>query len=355
MCGPIALLAPLLAAGAAPAAAGDEAVRLFERGSLRGAAAAAEQRIAANPADAAALAVLARVRAQERRYDEGVALGARAVKAAPGSADARYALAEVHGQAGRSAGPLKGLGAGRAFKREAEAALAIDPNHADAIAALIQFHRIAPGIVGGDRKQAEALAERLVAVAPSRGWMQRAQDALRAPDSAQADRCWRKAVESDPANGGAKTALAAWLAGSQRDVPAAERLALEVVEAEPWRVGAWQVLAGVQAHGRRWPELEATLAKSEAATGGRREAWYAAARQLIVEQSEPGRAERYLRHYLGREPEIGSLSHAAARWRLALALEQQSRTAEAVAELRAALRLDPGFDPAKKDLKRLKG
>ncbi len=46
-------------------------------------------------------------------------------------------------------------------------------------------------------------------------------------------------------------------------------------------------------------------------------------------------------------------SHAVAHWRLALALEQQSRNPEAVAELQAALKLDPN-SPAKADLKRLK-
>jgi tetratricopeptide (TPR) repeat protein len=345
----------LLAAAPGIAGADGDPVTLYEHGSYRRAAAAAEQRIAANPADAVALGVLARVRAEQNRFDEAVVLGERAVKAAPGSADAHYALAETQGQVAESGGMMKGLGAARAFKREAEATLAIDPGHPEALASLIQFHRLAPGIVGGDRKKAAELTDRLVAADPVRGWFVRAQDALRAKDSTRAEQCWHRAAESESHGVRAKVALASWLASTERDIAGAERLATEAAEAEPWRIGAWQVLAGVQAHGRRWAELDATLAKSEAATDGRLEAWYTAARQMVVERVEPARAERYLRHYLEREPEIGSLSPAAARWRLALALEQQSRRPDAVAELRTALRLDPRFEPAKKDLKRLKG
>ena len=339
----------LVSAPALAGAEGDPAA-LYERGAYRRAAAAAAQRT-----DAGSLAVLARVRALEGRYDEAVALAERAVKAAPGSADAHYALSEAHGLAARSAGVLKSLGAGKAFKREAEAALAIDPRHVESMLALLEFHRMAPGIVGGDKKKRPALLDQLTAADPVRGWGMRAQDALRDRDTARAEQCWRKAVEADPASARAKVALAAWLAQGQRDLPLAEKLAAEAAELEPWRIASWQLLAGIQAFGKRWAELDATLARSEVAMEGRRDAWYAAGRQLVTDKAEPARAERYLRHYLGAEPEPAAPAPAAARWRLGLALEQQARKAEAIAELQTAVKLDPKFDPAKKDLKRLKG
>jgi TolA-binding protein len=67
------------------------------------------------------------------------------------------------------------------------------------------------------------------------------------------------------------------------------------------------------------------------------------------------RAERYLRHYLSREPEYGAASHATAHWRLGLALEKQGKKDEATSEFAAAVKADPKLDDAKKDLKRLKG
>ncbi|MBI5169565.1 MAG: hypothetical protein HZA61_08765 [Candidatus Eisenbacteria bacterium] len=338
----------LAAAPVLAGADGDPAV-LYERGAYRRAAAVASQR-----SDATALTVLARVRALEGRYDEAIATAERAVKAAPGSTAAHYALSEAHGLRAREAGPLKALGSARAFKREAEAALAIDPSHVESLVAMIEFHRMAPGIAGGDRKKRPALLERLVAADPVRGWGMRAQDALRSEDTTRAEQCWRKAVEADPASARAKAALAQWLAVSRRDVPLAEQLAAEATALEPWRIAPWQVLASVQAHGKRWEELEATLAKSEAAMDGRRDAWFAAGRQLVSDGAEPVRAERYLRHYLAAESEPAAPAPAVARWRLAQALEQQGRRSEAIAELQAALALDSRLEPARKDLQRLR-
>lgn len=341
----------LLMLAAAPVLAGADGdpVTLYERGAYRRAAA-----LAATRGDAASLAVLARVRALEGEYEEAVSAAERAVKAAPGSAAAHYALSEAHGLRARDAGPLKALGSARAFKREAEATLAIDPGHVESLMALIEFHRMAPGIVGGDKKKRAALLDRLAAADPVRAWGMRAQDALREKDTTRAEQCWRHAVDADPASARAKAALAAWLASSRRDLPLAEKLASEAAALEPWRIASWQVLAGVQAHQKRWPELDATLAKSEAAMDGRRDAWFAAGRQLVSAGVEPERAERYLRHYLGAEPEPAAPTHAVARWRLALALEQQARKPEAIAELQTAVGLDPRLEPARKDLQRLK-
>ncbi|MBK7369627.1 MAG: hypothetical protein IPJ04_17565 [Candidatus Eisenbacteria bacterium] len=346
---PTTMLLLLLAAAPVLAGADGDPATLYERGAYRRAAA-----LAATRGDAASLAVLARVRALEGEYEAAVATAERAVKAAPGSADAHYALSEAHGLRARDAGPLKALGSARAFKREAEAALAVDPGHVESLMALIEFHRMAPGIVGGDKKKRSALLDRLVAADPVRGWGMRAQDALREKDTTRAELCWRKAIELDPASARAKAALAQWLAGSRRDVPLAEKLAAEATALEPWRIAPWQVLAAVQAHQKRWEELDATLAKSEAAMDGRRDAWFSAGRQLVSDHVEPVRAERYLRHYLGAEPEPAAPTPAVARWRLALALEQQAKKPEAIAELQTAVQLDPELDPARKDLQRLK-
>src|SRR6187399_1108586 len=166
----------ILAAAPATAGAADEPATLFAHGAYRRAAAAAERVLAAAPADASALVVLARVRAREARLDDAHELSEKAVKAAPSSADAHYALAEVSGMRARAGGMLRGLGPARALKREAEATLAIDPKHADALYLLIQFNNQAPGIVGGDKKKVPALTERLLAADPARGWFLRAQD-----------------------------------------------------------------------------------------------------------------------------------------------------------------------------------
>ena len=338
----------------AHAFAADEALTLFDRGYARRAAAACEKRLAANPKDATAGAVLARVRAEQGRMDEAEKLATAAVQAQPRNADAQYAFGEVHGRKAQVASMLHKAGHAGKLKKAAEAAIAIDPKHVDALEILVDFHRMAPGIMGGDKKKMAEYMDRLIQVDPVAGYHKKASAALGDKDTTAAAQCYAKAVEAAPQSARALATQASWLAPKYRDPAKAEKLALQATQAEPTRTGGWQVLASLYAHQQRWDELESLLRRSEAAEATHLVPWYQAGRQLITDGREPQRAERYLRHYLSREPEIGAPSHAAARWRLGQALEKQGRKAEATAEIAAAVKADPRLEDAKKDLKRLK-
>lgn len=348
------LLSPLVLAAGLAQAAEDPAV-LLDHGYLRRAGALCEQRLAANPADAEAGAVLSQVRAEQGDLDQALRLATAAVAADSRNADAHCALAQVYGRKAQAAGMLKAAGFAGKLRKAADAALAANPSHVDALEILVDFHTMAPGIMGGDRKKAAEYLDRIARVDPVAGWLKRAQSAQRAKDSTLAGQCYAHAAEVTPVSGRALVQLAAWLAPRWRDPARAEKLALQAVEAEPWRTGGWQVLAALYASQERWTELESVLQRSEAAEPSHLAPWYQAARQLVTLRKEPARAEGYLRHYLSREPEIGPLTVAAAHWRLGQALEQQGRKAEAVTEIDAALRLDPKLEDAKKDLKRLRG
>ena len=65
------------------------------------------------------------------------------------------------------------------------------------------------------------------------------------------------------------------------------------------------------------------------------------------------RAEKFLRHYMEQDVEGRQPTHAEARWLLATLYEKEGRRDEAVRELQTALKLQPDFEAAKKDLKRL--
>lgn len=342
LCGPVARAA-------------DDARALFDHGLLRRAAAVCEQRLAANPRDAGAGALLARVRAEQGDLDGAMKLAQAAVDAAPRDADVQYAFSEVCGRKAQSVSMLRAAGYAARMRKAAEAALAIDPNHLDALDILVDFHLLAPGLMGGDKKKAAEYTERIARVDAARGWLKKAENALRAKDTTLAGTCYARAIEATPASGQALVQLAAWLAPHWRDPARAEKLALEAVAAEPWRTGGWQVLSALYAFQERWAELDEVLARSEAAEPEHLAPWYQAARQLLVNRKEPARAERYLRHYLTREPEVGASSVAAARWRLGQALESEGKRTEAMAEMEAAVKLDPKLEDAKKDLKRLRG
>jgi len=363
----LALLACVLACAgsgfAGSPAAAQDAKALYAHGLMRRAASACEQRLAANPRDAEAGALLSRITTNRGDISRALELATAAAAADPKNADAQYALAEAYGRKAQQSSVLHQPGLAGKMRKAADACLALDPNHVDALGILVDFHRFAPGIMGGDKKKAAEFSERLVKVDPVSGWLKKAEVAQDAKDTTLAGECYQKAVAAQPvanasrsgAHGRAQVAYASWLTPSWRDPAAAEKLALAAVEAEPWRTGGWQVLAALYARDGRWSELESVLQKSEAAEPMHLSPWYQAARQLIVDGREPVRAEGYLRHYLSREPEIGSSSVAAARWRLGLALERQGKESEAMAELEAAVKLDPKLDEAKKELKRLRG
>ena len=348
------IAAQLLSASLAHTASEDPGA-LFERGYLRRAGALCEQRLAANPADAVAGAILSRVRAEQGDFDQAVKLASAAVGADPRSADAQYALAEIYGRKAEKAGVLSAAGLAGKMRKAADAALAIDPRHKDALEIIIDFHMLAPGIMGGDKKKAGEFTERLIQSDPVAGWIKKGENALRAKDTTQAGECFARAAEVQPPSRRALVRLASWLTPGWRDPARAEKLALQAAQAEPWATGAWQVLAVLYANQQRWADLDDVLKRSETSEPSHLAPWYQAGRQLVVDRRDPARAEGYLRHYLSQEPEIGAQSWAAARWRLALALEQEGRRSEAIAELHSALELDPKLDAAKKDLKRLRG
>ena len=342
---------------AAVPAAADDAKQLYDHGFLRKAATECEQRLATNAKDAEAGALLARIRAEQGDTDAALKLANAAVAADPKSADAQYALAEYYGREARDASVFRQAGLAGKMKKASEAALAIDPNHIDALEISSDFYRFAPGIMGGDKKKSVEYIDRMVKADPVAGWIKRAEVAMsgKDKDTVRAAECYRQAAAVQPVSPRAQVALAFWLLQPWRDPATAEKLALAAVEAEPWRTSGWQCLAAMYAYQERWSDLDDVLKKSEAASPTHLAPWYTAARQIMNAGKDPARAESYLRHYLTVEPEIGSQSWAAARWRLGLALEKQGKKSEAVAELETAVKLDPKLDDAKKDLKRLRG
>jgi hypothetical protein len=84
-------------------------------------------------------------------------------------------------------------------------------------------------------------------------------------------------------------------------------------------------------------------------------AFYQAAKSILTgnQGSELTRAEKYMRIYLSQPSEGNEPSLAAAHWRLGLILEKEGHKDQAKQQLQEALRLEPGFEPARKDLKRM--
>jgi tetratricopeptide (TPR) repeat protein len=249
------------------------------------------------------------------------------------------------------------MGLAKRFKQETERAIALDPNNLDARFALMEFYWEAPGIMGGDKKKSYALADEIARLNAVRGYFAQAELANKekSKDLARFESLYLKAVEADPRSYNARVSLASlYLGDATKKYDLAEKHLREAVKIDPGRSGAYAVLVQAYIYQQRWKELEAALAEAERAAPDDFNYYYQAGRVLLVTGQDLPRAERYFRKYLTQEPEGGAPRHAAAHWRLGLVLEKSGRKPEAVSELETATRLEPDFEPAKKDLKRMK-
>src|SRR5690349_4821564 len=76
--------------------------------------------------------------------DEAEKLAEKAVAANPKEARYHYRLAEIAGIKAQKASVLHQMGLARKFKKEADAALALDPNHIRALDMMMSFYLEAP-------------------------------------------------------------------------------------------------------------------------------------------------------------------------------------------------------------------
>jgi tetratricopeptide (TPR) repeat protein len=328
---------------------------LIDGGHWKRLRAAAEERLRASPRDAAAVYWLGRVSIAYGDSDGALALAERAVALEPQNSSYRYLLAASYGRKAQAAGIFSKVGLAGRFKKEAEAALALDPKSVEARDGLIQFHLQAPGLVGGDKAKARALAEEMARIDPVQGLLAQARIAQSEKRSADGEALLLRAVQADATSYEARLAAAAYYASDARKkYDLADEHARQALKLEPGRAGAYSLLAGLAARRERWAELDGLLSDAEKNAPDNLNPYYQAARILVAEGKDFARAERYLRKYLTQEPEGGMPSHAHAYWRLGLALEKQGRRPEAKSALETALRLKPDLEEAKRDLRRLK-
>ena len=248
---------------------------------------------------------------------------------------------------------LSQIGLGRQFKKEVDLTLQLDPRHVGAMHDLVMFYVEAPGVIGGDKNKARAMAKGIAEIDPVVGATAQIDLARRLKEEPHAEELLRKAVASRVDSYDARINLGTYLA-NQKNFAEGEREAREAIRLISGRVAGYGLLAAVLVHQDRWADLDGVLAQSEKAVPDSLAPYYRAANNCLGRKVELPRAQRYLRKYLTMEPEPGSASMAVAHWRLGLVLEQMGRRSDAVKEVETAVRMDGGLTAAKADLKRLR-
>ncbi len=247
--------------------------------------------------------------AHAQRPDEAVSWMDRAIDAAPGRPDLWVERAGFRTSRLDESGAFRSMRIARRVRDDLETALELDSSHAAALEALYAFHRQAPGIVGGSRSRAEALAADLADKAPERlAWRQgllRAED--RDPEAAV--ELWTRAIE-----------LA------------------EPVPAE-WRVRLARELGSLGAFGRALAQLEPLLNDP-----GYPPALFEYGRLAAESGRSMERGIEVLTRYVALPPWPEDPSPALAWWHKGRILYQAGSPEQARQAFERALLLDPGLE-----------
>jgi len=314
-----------------------------------------EPRLKADPNDLQALFIMARYKETAGDYEGALVLTEKLLAINPKNADYHCLLAYVYGRQAVRAGILRKLGLAHRIRREAETALQLKPDHVEARLILIEYYRLAPGIIGGDKNKARDLAEEVEKLDPVRGYISQAAIAHQEGKNDRMEELYKKAVEADPQSYHALITLArSYSYGSQANVELVQKYTSEALKLDPGRIAAYSLLAQSYARQARWQELDDILDQAEKNVPDNLNPYFQAGRVVFQQGKDFARAERYFRKYLTQDPEPPSASPAQVYWRLGQTLEKLNRRAEAVEAIKTALKLDPYLEGVKKDLKRLR-
>jgi len=334
--------------------AADTPQTLMDDGHHKRLRAIAEQQYRDHPNDPEALWMMSFVKLSWGDHKSALELAEKAVAADPKNPRYHFALAQAVGLEAQKASILRAPGLALRFKRELEATLALDPKNVAAMKYLIMFDFEAPGIMGGDKANGRATAERIMRIDPVEGYLEQATLARYDKQDGRIEELLRKAVEAGPARYQAHVSLADFCLGSSvKKYGEAETHAREALRIDASRATAHTVLVVSLIAQDRWAEADGALAQAEKDDPDNLFPYFRAGQSCLARPNELARGERYFREYLTQEPEPYTPNHSQAHWRLGQVLEKEGRKPEAIAEFQAAVKLDPD-SPARQDLKRLK-
>jgi tetratricopeptide (TPR) repeat protein len=298
--------------------------KLIEAGHWKKARAIVESRIQNDPRDAMANFLLSQIRNAFGDRESPLVFAEKAVSLDDRVAKYHRQIAEVLGVRAQHSGMLQQLVLARRFKKEIDTAIALDPVDLQALRDLMEFYWLAPGIAGGDKAKAAVMADRIARIDAAEGLSAKARLAALQGNHGRVEGFLREALEKDPSRYRSRIALAGFYAASDEANPEAVEQARRALQIDPGRAEAYGILARVYAARGQWAELESILVRAEKEGPDDLIPYYRAAESLLESNHELERAVRYLRKYLGSEPEGNEPTLSEARVKLGLALEKHT-------------------------------
>ena len=343
-----------LAQDSTPDRQGADVEALIRGGHWKRARAILEPQVKAHPQDPRGCYLLAEVKMSFKDFDGALPLAHHAVDLDERNSDFHLKLGQVFGEMAARASIFSAGSLALMFRKEVEIAIELDSRNLDALDSMMQFKFQAPGLMGGSKDEARALAERITLLNASEGYLAHAKLAELEKNPGQVEAYFLQAVQANPENYSALTALAKFYCQPPHaKYDEAAKHAQDALRLDPGQIGAHWILARVFALQERWGDLEQILATSEKDVPDDLRPFYEAAQALLEIGKELPKAEDYAKKYLSQEPEGEEPDNAEAHRLLGLVFEREGRKGEARAEIQTALRLRPNFKTAKDDLKRL--
>ncbi len=298
----------LLLLGLPLQAADPSTAALIEGGHYKRAQAILSDRLKANTNDARSLCEMSKVSEAFAHWDDAIAQAEKAQALDRKNPEFQAALADAVGSklSASQGGMFEKLSLARRFKREIDLALQLDPNNLEANEDLMEFHLDAPGLVGGDKKKASELADRVIRINAVRGYLMKFQIATHEKKPAEQEQFLQQAISADPENFYAREQAANYFLN--KGGPAlvqAEEHAKRAIHIDAQRIGGYVTLATIYAQESRWKELDAVIADSKRNVPDDLAPLYQAAKSILVggQNQDLPRAEKYLQTYLSQPPE----------------------------------------------------
>lgn len=168
--------------------------------------------LAENPGDAEAHNLLCRVYYQEERWNNAVHECEIAVHLGQQDSGYHLWLGRAYGEKASSINSIKAYGLAKKVREEFERAVQLDSRNVDALSDLGEFYTAAPGIVGGGKKKAQDVAQRLEQYEPAQAYQLRGHLAEKDKNYALAETEFKGAVEASKEPASAWMTLAAFYA-----------------------------------------------------------------------------------------------------------------------------------------------
>jgi tetratricopeptide (TPR) repeat protein len=292
------------------------AERQFNSGNYSSSITTLQSAVSQNPNSAETFYWLGRNYYELRDYDSSITNLEKCVQLDPKNSLYHMWLGRAFGG---KADRERSFSVAKKVKKEFQEAVQLNPSNLQARRDLEEYDLDAPWIVGGDKDEAKAQVEAIVAIDPVEGHLARAT---------------------------------LYLESKKPELSEAEYR--EVMKAKPSRLEPYLEVATFYLRQGKSTDADAAIqAVAQLSPNDARLSFYRGVSRVVAGIEQP-RAEEYLKSYLASTPDRSDWpTHASARDWLGRLYEAEGKRAEAAEQYRAALQLDPSRKDTKARLQQL--